>query len=936
MTRSPSGRWLPALLVASLLPSLAGAKQLPAARPSLIDDRHDERSAVEGHQRVGLETGVPRALWDVNYQVSPADPETMARQYLRENRDILRLQQPDLADLSPRFQRQGLAGTTVRFEQRVQGIPVLAPDVAVTIDRSNRVTFVSNGYQPGISVPSTVPTISAADARATALARLGVQGELSLDTTKLVVVPGGKTSRLAWRIEMVPQGTPNGDWEVLVDATTGEVFRLVDLALYVNGTGFVYDADPLSQAHVAYNAPGYVDGNDVTTAQLDAARVSRTLPDITDLGGGTYKLQGPYATIVDTESPFKGLFTQVGTTFNFDRAADGFEAANTYYHIDHVMRYLNTVLGVSVTPYQYAGGVRFDPSGFSGADNSHYLTGSGVVSFGEGGVDDAEDSDVIIHELGHGLHDWVTGGGLSQVDGLSEGLGDYNAASYSRSLGQWASGDAAFQWTFNWDGHNPFWPGRITNYAAHYPDGLVGQVHTDGQIWATCLMKIWNDVGQQQADRAVWEGIAMTNGGSNQDDAAHAVLQAAVSLGYSSAEIAAFASRFQATGYSISAGVDYVSHTIVDQCPTNPGNVNGVAEPGEGVELRVVVEAPTFAQTGVTGVLTTTTPGVTIVDGIASWADLAAGVATSSNPPHFKIVIGEGVPCLSSADFQLTLSSNEGGPYAMSFSRSVGASLTPGGLPAAIPDANAAGVTSTLSVGSAVNLTDVNVRVQITHTYVGDIFIKLRSPLGTEVVLLDRPGFPATTFGCGDDNMDVTFDDASGVNLETRCAGTNPWYSGVGHPTGLLSAFNGQSSLGNWVLTVSDNAGQDLGTLTSWQLLTTPVISGQCAVCTGAVGAPLVSSGRTLFELSQNRPNPFSPRTEIRFQLPRTGRATLAIYDVAGRLVSTLVDGELAAGPHVVTWDGLDRERNAASSGIYFYRLMSGEESSIRRMQLLR
>ena len=113
--------------------------------------------------------------------------------------------------------------------------------------------------------------------------------------------------------------------------------------------------------------------------------------------------------------------------------------------------------------------MQVDPSGFNGADNSHYLSGSGRLAFGEGGVDDAEDADVIIHELGHGLHDWVTDGGLSQVNGLSEGTGDYAAGSYSRAIGFWSPSDAAYSWTFNWDGHNPFWDGRILNYSASYP-----------------------------------------------------------------------------------------------------------------------------------------------------------------------------------------------------------------------------------------------------------------------------------------------------------------------------------------------------------------------------------------------------------------------------------------------------------------------------------
>ena len=68
-------------------------------------------------------------------------------------------------------------------------------------------------------------------------------------------------------------------------------------------------------------------------------------------------------------------------------------------------------------------------SAFLLSDNSFYSSSSGSLVFGEGCVDDAEDADVIIHELGHGIHDWITQGGLSQVNGLSEGTGDYFAQS---------------------------------------------------------------------------------------------------------------------------------------------------------------------------------------------------------------------------------------------------------------------------------------------------------------------------------------------------------------------------------------------------------------------------------------------------------------------------------------------------------------------------
>ena len=921
--------------VVMVAPTLVHAKGQPQRLPMVLDAPAVEATEARGSMRIGVESGVPRALYGVNYAVAPGEPEAMARQYLRENRALLRLADPGLGDLVVRATRRGRAGTTVRFEQRVQGVPVMAPDLAVTIDRTNRVTYVANGYQPGVAI-STTPTVSAATARASALAWLQVRGALAHDATRLVVVPDGKAARLAWHVQLVPSETPTGDWEVLVDAATGTVFRAVDRAVYVDGSGFVFDPDPLGTAHATYGTPGYSDAGDLTTPQLDAARSTRTLPDLTDIGGGTFKLQGPYATIVDTESPFKGLFTQPGTTFNFDRAADAFEAVNCYYHVDQIMRYINTTLGITVMPFQYAGGVRFDPSGLSGSDNSHYTPSTGQIAFGEGGVDDAEDADVVIHELGHGLHDWLTAGGLSQVNGLSEGTGDYVAQSYSRSLGQWAPNEGPYHWVFSWDGHNEFWPGRVTNYGALYPGGLVGQVHADGQIWSTCLMRIWNDLGRDLTDAAVYEGLAMTNSASNQNDAAQAVVQAAVAMGYSTSQINTMVTHMRNTGYTVSVGVDYVTNASTDHCATDVANENGIIEPGETVDLAVTVVASTFARTGVSGVLTTTTPGVTILDNTATWPDLTPGVPEVTDAPHFRVRLAEDVPCLSTVSFQIELTSNEGGPFPIAFTRSVGQVVVPGDLPLAIPDNNAGGASSTLSVGFNAVLTDVNVRVAITHTWVGDLVIKLRSPALTEVVLLDRPGVPASAFGCGDNNLDIIFDDAAVTVLENFCGGQTPWFSGTAKPVGLLSAFNGQSTQGNWVLTVTDLAGQDVGSVTAWELITTPAIVGVCDPCLDPTAVPVPSRPGGRVELGANHPNPFSRSTEIAFALEEAGHATLRVYDVAGHAIATLVDRELPAGPHAVSWNGRDDARGEVPTGIYFYRLTVGNHQGMRRMLLVR
>jgi hypothetical protein len=557
----------PAVLAAALAVSIpVEAKQPhpPSLALQILPDESEAFTRTEAG-RVSRETGVPLSLYRVGYAVRPGTPEQMAREYLSARASQLGLKSADGSDLRLRTTREGKAATTVRFEQTYRGLPVYRSETTVSLDRQHLVTFVMNGYKPGVSLPDVTPTVSQADARSKVLDHLRPQGSLQIDRRDLVVYHAKGASRLAYRFRMIPTVDPLGDWEALVDAKTGVLFRVEDLAcnrhdgeplVPVDGTGTVFAPDPLSSSGgTVYGTGGYVDGNDADTPDLTSQLVSVTLKDI-DLTGGVHTLKGPFAEVVDFEAPFKGLFTQAGSAFNFSRFPDNFEAANTYYHIDRFMRYINTPtasggLGLTVMPFQYVGGVRFDPSGFNGADNSHYLGGTGQLAFGEGGVDDDEDADVVIHELGHGLHDWVTTGSLSQVNGLSEGTGDYFAQSYSRAYGNVPQANPAWNWVFSWDGHNPFWAGRITNYTATYPGGLVGQVHTDGQIWATCLMRIWNQLGAAKTDTVVLEGLGLTNSSTNQDDAAQALMQAAHDLGFPLADQQVMLAEFTATGYTV-------------------------------------------------------------------------------------------------------------------------------------------------------------------------------------------------------------------------------------------------------------------------------------------------------------------------------------------------------------------------------------------------
>jgi hypothetical protein len=92
----------------------------------------------------------------------------------------------------------------------------------------------------------------------------------------------------------------------------------------------------------------------------------------------------------------------------------------------------------------------------------------------------------------------------------------------------------------------------------------------------------------------------------------------------------------------------------------------------------------------------------------------------------------------------------------------------------------------------------------------------------------------------------------------------------------------------------------------------------------------------TVLRLWQNEPNPFNPRTTIRFDLPAAGPIRLVVYDLAGRLVRVLVEGEMPAGNHEAVWDGRDASGRSAPSGSYLARLIAGGKVEVVRMGLVR
>ncbi|MFZ1946743.1 MAG: T9SS type A sorting domain-containing protein, partial [bacterium] len=89
-------------------------------------------------------------------------------------------------------------------------------------------------------------------------------------------------------------------------------------------------------------------------------------------------------------------------------------------------------------------------------------------------------------------------------------------------------------------------------------------------------------------------------------------------------------------------------------------------------------------------------------------------------------------------------------------------------------------------------------------------------------------------------------------------------------------------------------------------------------------------------QVLRNFPNPFSQTTTVRFAVAERSHVTLAIYDVTGRLVRTLVDADLKPDAYGVVWNGTDRREREVASGIYFCRLEAGRSVRTNKMLLLK
>ncbi|MCB9252674.1 MAG: hypothetical protein H6605_09425 [Flavobacteriales bacterium] len=280
-------------------------------------------------------------------------------------------------------------------------------------------------------------------------------------------------------------------------------------------SAMVYLPNPIVTDNAKYGG-SYVDNVNKTNSILDNARRKVRFPATYD--SGKFILQHDKFRIKDLNPPIEEPVQPTDTFFNYKRDESGFEDVNAYYHIYAYYEYLKGKGFVDLID-----SIEIDSHGENGDDNSFFDPSKYpfTLEFGTGGVDDAEDAQVVIHELGHSLsHLAATGtanGGERLI--MEEGQADYLCLSYSRSL----SSNHPYR-VFSWDAHNEFWDGFNGNTTLTYPE-RSGIKDIDREIWSTALICMLEKIGREKSDEIVLNYYYHQVGNSNMPAMARVILK---------------------------------------------------------------------------------------------------------------------------------------------------------------------------------------------------------------------------------------------------------------------------------------------------------------------------------------------------------------------------------------------------------------------------
>ncbi|HQR38064.1 MAG TPA: M36 family metallopeptidase [Blastocatellia bacterium] len=507
--------------------------------------------------------------------------ESAARVFLSRQSDVFQLRS-DLVDLTLASDRDTPGGRVLDFQQDYLGVKVYQGVVSVAFDRDGNIAVTSGSYRDGIMLDTVTPNITAADARGALAARIRHAGDIEPIENELVVyVDGDGVAHLAYHI-IQPTANQRGaaqTFETFVDALSSQILVAPrDINQYATG-----------QVYKNGNAMAATSNNSLTDSSTvpSTAYQTVTLQGLTSSSGlvGTYCDTHTLTATANRAVP-DGSGNYVYTRSTTVSTGSKFDATNTYYYVDDAQRYIQSLGFTNINNRS----VRFQINGTTD-DNSWYTpnsSGTGDLTTGSGGVDDAEDGEVMLHEYGHSIQDNSRPGAWSgaQPGAMGEGWGDYWAASVTSQRHN-QRGTAYETTIMEWDAssYSSAVPPTIRSITStkHYPENVQNEVHADGEMWSSTLWQIRSDfisldgwpTGAQRADKVVLQShFLVPVSGNSYANGSNALITAATNLGYTQAEIDAIRTRCVNRGFITGGGTAPAAPSGLTATATSSSQIN--------------------------------------------------------------------------------------------------------------------------------------------------------------------------------------------------------------------------------------------------------------------------------------------------------------------------------------------------------------------------
>ncbi len=733
------------------------------------------------------------------YYLPNAQQEGVARDFLSGRQETAYLfnnqNNLDLVEI-----KRGLASTVSRFQQTFNGVPVV--DAYVTAIQGPTGEFV-RVLDQGMAIKNSTPfdgwIPNNQYFQTVAMNHAGADRTFAPSVGQLVWLPTDNSSvEQVWQVTVFGVNTlTHGDFLTYIDIDSGTVISQENRIDHVDGVGQVFYPNPYQTQG---NGTNLTDNNDANNATLTSQRINVTLQGLL---AGTGLLRGDFVDLSTLNSP--GLpdvdANEVSRVYDYTRDNDRFEQVVVYHTVDQINRYFHA-LGFddqNVTP----NGIRDFPTlanaHWDNADNSFYSTGDNAIHFGDGGVDDAEDGDIVAHEYGHAVqHDQNATWGGGEMGAMGEGFGDYLAATFFKTFGnaafQAAHAAAVGEWdATSYSSDNPPNLRRVDGNKM-YPGDLTGGVHADGEIWSRALWDMNNALGAAVADQIILESHFLLGGNATMVNGAEAILLADQNLN-AGANQAAIRNAFVARGIlQPIAGLGTV--TLNSAAYLVGSTLMITVTDGNGVPP---IQVTVTNSNGDTELLTLAAGG----GGVYTGSIVSVAGAAVAGDGQLQAAVGNTV----TVTYQ-DPNNGSGNPQTVTDSAVFGLKTQYNSTNVPLPITDNTTITSIINVPNAGVLLDVDLRLNITHTWVGDLTGVLIGPNGTRVTLFDRIG------ANGDNYTNTLFDDDAANSINS---GSAP-YAGTFRPSQPFSVFNGINPAGTWTLEIRDSANQDQGTLNSWSL----------------------------------------------------------------------------------------------------------------------